>query len=224
MEAAMSEIQSLIICKCQVYHRVDEDKLTQLISAVRAAGISFRLMDDLCYEAVHNPEKLDGTDAIVGCSRRALLSLCAYTGMENLPLVYELNSSVDEIIQSLDNDSGNSGCEEACDRVPDDWVAWYPVIDPDRCIQCKKCVDFCMFGVYTAENGKVKVIQPSSCKTDCPACARMCPANAIIFPKSEEAAINGALKEAVKMETDKKMSFRTRLQNRKALRLFKEDE
>jgi ferredoxin len=38
----------------------------------------------------------------------------------------------------------------------------------------------------------VAVTNPSACKTDCPACARICPENAIIFPKSTDEAINGA--------------------------------
>ena len=32
---------------------------------------------------------------------------------------------------------------------------------------------------------------PASCKTDCPACARVCPETAIIFPKYANAPING---------------------------------
>lgn len=218
----MNRIRSLIICKCQVYHRVDEEKLAQLIDKAKAFRVSLRIVDDLCYEAVHNPEKLSNADAIAGCNSRALLSLCAFTGAEKMPVVYDLNSSVDEIIQNLAADSSDT--DDVCDRVPNDWVAWYPLIDPNRCIQCRKCADFCMFGVYAVVDGKVKVVQPASCKTDCPACARMCPANAIIFPKSGEAVINGALTDVVKPEIDKSMSFRARLQNRKAVRLFKEDE
>lgn len=221
----MNKIQALIICRCQVYHRIDDKKLAQLTEAAEAARISLRIVDDLCYEAVHNPEKLRKADAIAGCCCRALLALCAYAGIEKMPRVYDLNASIDEIIQELrDNTADDSGSGKVCDRVPDDWTAWYPVIDPVRCIQCAKCVDFCMFGVYALEDNKVKVVQPSSCKTNCPACARMCPANAIIFPKSEEPAVNGALAEAVKPEAENKMSLRARLQKRKTFRLFKEDE
>jgi ferredoxin len=35
------------------------------------------------------------------------------------------------------------------------------------------------------------VANPSSCKNNCPACARICPETAIIFPKSGESPING---------------------------------
>jgi Pyruvate/2-oxoacid:ferredoxin oxidoreductase delta subunit len=63
------------------------------------------------------------------------------------------------------------------------WTAWYPVIDHSRCIQCGQCVDFCLFGVYGKTEGGVEVINPANCKDNCPACARICPGVAIVFPK-----------------------------------------
>jgi NAD-dependent dihydropyrimidine dehydrogenase PreA subunit len=59
---------------------------------------------------------------------------------------------------------------------------WYPVIDYSRCTSCRKCVDFCLFGVYALSDGKVLVTNPDNCKNGCPACARTCPQRAIIFP------------------------------------------
>ena len=220
----MNKTRSLIICRCQAYHRVDDEKLAGLVSAAQVAGISLRLMDDLCYEAARHPEKLRDAEAIAGCRRRTLLSLCIYAGGDKLPLVFDLNNSVDEIIQSLDKGNDSSRKQESYDQLPNDWVAWYPVIDPSRCVHCKKCVDFCMFGVYAVEDDKVKVVHPAACKTNCPACARMCPANAIIFPKSEEPAINGSLTSVMKPDMEKGNSLRARLKERKSVRLFKEDE
>jgi len=81
-----------------------------------------------------------------------------------------------------------------------------------------------MFGVFAVDQNKVCVIKPESCKTDCPACARVCPQNAIMFPKSNEDRLNGSLAEPVKPSADDKISFRERLEHRKSLRLFKEDE
>jgi NAD-dependent dihydropyrimidine dehydrogenase PreA subunit len=63
------------------------------------------------------------------------------------------------------------------------WPAWYPVIDPDRCNACGQCADFCLFGVYQKTKDKVTVINPQGCKNNCPACARICPRIAIVFPK-----------------------------------------
>jgi len=74
-----------------------------------------------------------------------------------------------------------------------DWIPWFPVIDYARCTKCRQCLEFCLFGVYEpAEEGGVNVANPSACKTNCPACARICPHAAIIFPKVEDDPINGA--------------------------------
>ena len=82
--------------------------------------------------------------------------------------------------------------------------AWFPTIDKSRCIECGKCHDFCLFGVYTLEEKKVVVKAPQNCKNNCPACARNCPTQAIIFPKYAQAPINGgeqAEEKAISIDT-----------------------
>ena len=69
---------------------------------------------------------------------------------------------------------------------------WYPVIDYSRCRSCRQCVEFCLFGVYSEEDGRAAAVRPDACKTGCPACARVCPHGAIIFPECDEPAIAGA--------------------------------
>ncbi|MEM1068687.1 MAG: ferredoxin family protein [Planctomycetota bacterium] len=70
---------------------------------------------------------------------------------------------------------------------------WYPVIDFNRCTNCMECVDFCLFGVYGVDHGEnILVEQPDNCRKGCPACSRVCPANAIIFPQHKAPAIAGA--------------------------------
>lgn len=59
---------------------------------------------------------------------------------------------------------------------------WYPIIDYERCVQCGQCLNFCLFGVYSDADGEVVVANPDNCKPGCPACARVCPERAIIFP------------------------------------------
>ena len=77
-------------------------------------------------------------------------------------------------------------------KKPGEWIPWFPVLDYDRCHNCRQCLQFCLFGVYAAdEGGKVRVAKPESCKTGCPACARICPQAAIIFPKYAEGPISG---------------------------------
>ncbi len=70
---------------------------------------------------------------------------------------------------------------------------WYPVIDYARCVSCGKCLDFCLFGTYSRTDGKIVVSNPDNCKPGCPACARICPKAAIIFPHcSQDAVIAGS--------------------------------
>lgn len=70
---------------------------------------------------------------------------------------------------------------------------WYPVIDYSRCTNCMECVDFCLFGVYGVDGGEnILVEQPDNCRKGCPACSRVCPENAIIFPQHKAPAIAGA--------------------------------
>ena len=70
---------------------------------------------------------------------------------------------------------------------------WYPVIDYGRCNDCMECLDFCLFGVYGVDDdGHVVVESPDNCKKGCPACSRVCPQNAILFPMHRTPAIAGA--------------------------------
>ena len=69
---------------------------------------------------------------------------------------------------------------------------WYPVIDFSRCTNCMECVDFCLFGVYGIDGTEsILVEQPDNCRKGCPACSRVCPENAIIFPQHKSPAIAG---------------------------------
>lgn len=70
---------------------------------------------------------------------------------------------------------------------------WYPVIDYSRCTNCMECIDFCLFGVYGVDRQEtILVEQPDNCRKGCPACSRVCPENAIIFPQHKTPAIAGA--------------------------------
>jgi NAD-dependent dihydropyrimidine dehydrogenase PreA subunit len=70
---------------------------------------------------------------------------------------------------------------------------WYPVIDYSRCTNCMECIDFCLFGVYGVDNlDRILVEHQDNCKRGCPACSRVCPEHAIIFPDYKTPAIAGA--------------------------------
>lgn len=80
---------------------------------------------------------------------------------------------------------------------------WYPVIDYSRCTNCMECIDFCLFGVYGVDTlDRILVEAQDNCKKGCPACSRVCPENAIIFPQHKSAAIAGADGEIGSLKID----------------------
>jgi len=83
---------------------------------------------------------------------------------------------------------------------------WYPVIDYSRCTNCMECIDFCLFGVYGVDKVEtILVEQPDNCRKGCPACSRVCPENAIIFPLHKTPTIAGAsiVAESLKIDLSK---------------------
>lgn len=80
---------------------------------------------------------------------------------------------------------------------------WYPVIDYSRCTNCMECIDFCLFGVYGVDQlDRILVEEQDNCKKGCPACSRVCPENAIIFPVHKTSAIAGADGEVGSLKID----------------------
>ena len=76
---------------------------------------------------------------------------------------------------------------------PDTWKPWFPVIDTDRCTNCMQCLTFCLFDVYgVAADHTLRVENPANCKVNCPACSRVCPEVAIMFPKYHAGPIDGS--------------------------------
>ncbi|MCI0737999.1 MAG: ferredoxin family protein [Gemmataceae bacterium] len=70
---------------------------------------------------------------------------------------------------------------------------WYPVIDYSRCTNCLECLDFCLFGVYGVDQfDRIVTENQDQCKKGCPACSRVCPEHAIMFPEYKTPAIAGA--------------------------------
>jgi hypothetical protein len=80
---------------------------------------------------------------------------------------------------------------------------WYPVIDFTRCTNCMECLDFCLFGVYGVDRFEtILVQQPDNCRKGCPACSRVCPENAIIFPQHKTPGIAGAPERSAALKID----------------------
>jgi hypothetical protein len=56
-----------------------------------------------------------------------------------------------------------------------------------------ECIDFCLFGVYGVDaHERLTVENQDNCKKGCPACSRVCPEQAIMFPDYKTPAIAGA--------------------------------
>jgi NAD-dependent dihydropyrimidine dehydrogenase PreA subunit len=190
----MSKPKKILLCGCVKYQRIPQASLQGLIAAAKKAGVEVELTPDLCRVAAEQPELLCESDAdvVVACYSRAVKALFDYAGAAEPGICDLRSSSLEIVLNELELES--AGVSEAnFPAVPGDWVPWFPTIDRDRCVACGKCVDFCLFGVYRRDpdTKKVEVCAPQNCKTNCPACARMCPYTAIIFPKHEDSPING---------------------------------
>lgn len=198
----MPETSTIIYCHCGYSNIIDEQTKRCVLDALSASGVSFEAVTDLCGLAAKRDKRFKqwaGLDSIkvVACFARTIKWLFHFADApinENALRVFNMRSQGPrEIVKEIVDDRTATGTNTP---VPEfekgDWVPWFPVIDHDRCENCKQCLNFCLFGVYTlSKDGKVTVSNPSGCKTDCPACARICPETAIIFPKYSKAPING---------------------------------
>jgi len=78
-------------------------------------------------------------------------------------------------------------------NTADTWKPWFPVIDLARCTNCMQCLSFCLFDVYgVGADSTLRVENPANCKVNCPACSRVCPEVAIMFPKYHAGPIDGS--------------------------------
>ena len=197
----MAAWDKIIICCCADRGWIVPENIRCLCASARASGIAIELHADLCRTVAEHPEilrKLAGSGQILigGCLNRAMKSIFTAAGA-SLPAEFiDLRSAVLtpeklrklglEPVEKADADIELPAAEPG-------WKAWFPVIDRERCINCGKCLDFCLFGVYEFDAGKrVQVVNPANCKNNCPACARVCPRAAVIFPKYKDPPVNGA--------------------------------
>ena len=179
----------LTICTCRWRHIIPQEQIDTLVERARAEEREVVIVDDLC-ELVERGEEADLAvlvgSTIAACHERAVKSLMAWRGIEVGEMV-NLREGVG------DPGPGND--------------AWFPVIDKDRCTECGKCFDFCPFGVYDMIDDRVKVVHPANCKNNCPACARNCPSEAVIFPKYGRSPINGGLEHEERLQRGASMGM-----------------
>jgi len=191
--------QPVLFCRCANTDIIPDKVKSKVYDALVDAGIAFEETADLCGLSVDNPSLLQKLSEkenlkIVACFGRTVRWLF-HAGGATFPNDAEVlnmrEEQAEQIIQNLVN-TAQKGAKQQL-SCKDDWIPWFPIIDYDRCQGCGQCKDFCLFKVFeTDEDDEVLVKNPKNCKNRCPACARLCPEAAIIFPKYESAPINGS--------------------------------
>jgi NAD-dependent dihydropyrimidine dehydrogenase PreA subunit len=198
--------QLVLFCNCAHYDVIPQAVREQVFRSLSGTGATVEVVPDLCgLAANHDPRLQEWVQAssltIVACFPRAVRWLFHAAGAplpEGRVQFFNMRTQpAEEIIEGLsigEKQSASSFVDRQSSIVDcrSNWVPWFPVIDYGRCVNCQQCLNFCLFGVYgLSDDGRVEVHKPSGCKTNCPACARMCPQQAIIFPKYADAPING---------------------------------
>jgi NAD-dependent dihydropyrimidine dehydrogenase PreA subunit len=236
----MMQNTRITICACASRAWMDKDKVAEVAAALSNEGYQVAIIADLCRKVAEASTELPeiANGIVLACHQRAVRSLMDRAGLEAKREEDVRSNSRDEVLSSFGvsySEARDSAAKERFRQeievfaVESGTDAWYPVLDKKRCVECGKCHDFCLFGVYSIENKQVKVTQPQNCKNNCPACARMCPNKAIIFPKYEKSPINGGIAEEETFNPDEmdKM-YRERLQmrlrqRRASVSLFKKE-
>ncbi|MCG8701572.1 MAG: ferredoxin family protein [Bacteroidales bacterium] len=193
----------VIYCNCSYNKEIKDNIKEGVIERLNRVDEEVLAIHDLCKLSAKNSELLNNAVnadrlTIIACYPRAVMNLLKSAGVErDQALINFVNMKevgeheLDSHLKSLTLTATTRDIEFV-DEI-EDWVPWFPVIDKNRCDNCKQCASFCLFGTYTTDDkGTVKVENPENCKNNCPACARICPNAAIIFPKCEEHPINGA--------------------------------
>ncbi len=188
----------MLICRCAGCEALTAARRGLLDAIARVSGCP--VADDLCELIERSDERLAEWAkqphlTILACQERAVRALFAFAGaplaadctildvrhMDEAELAERFGVNLAEVTPVPVRPSADG-----------QWAPWYPVIDYARCVHCRQCLGFCLFGVYALADKNVQVANPRNCKPQCPACARVCPRSAIIFPKYPSGVISGA--------------------------------
>jgi len=191
----MTQKTALLFCRCGA-DIISTEKAEQLAEAFSQISIDVFELRDLCALSVHDKKVLQtiGTTypfkVIVACYPRAVKNLFIQTGieMDKFDVLNFKELSTEQILDKLTNHYQLQPGKAQYSTLKSELnvPAWFPVIEQARCTLCGKCARFCLFGVYRFDKKSLVVENPLSCKNNCPACGRTCPASAIMFPRLPE--------------------------------------
>jgi Pyruvate/2-oxoacid:ferredoxin oxidoreductase delta subunit len=217
----MTKKKKIVFCQCKYARVIPKETKEKVQQSLQASEAEVTYVEDLCDLSIHEPEKLrelkgDQNIDIVACYPRAVKGIFHNAGIElnsSNPVHNMRTEKAEAIISELKiNQQQPNHTPETIPQLPilkskdPNWKPWFPVIDYDRCTNCMQCMSFCLFGVYGVdEKEQIDVAKPQNCKTDCPACSRVCPEVAIMFPKYKNGPMNGAAvdEKALSQETVK---------------------
>lgn len=197
--------KKIIFCSCGGEIITDE-RLTSIKGKLHQSNADIIEISDICRLSVIGMDELkalfseENDYLIVACYSRTMKLLLGrlMVNFEQLAIQYlnfvELTN--EQLYREIDDFCANSQQANTLREIitSDEWPSWFPVIDYSRCTACGQCADFCLFGVYEKTEERVSVLFPQGCKNNCPACARICPHTAIIFPKYKHGgAISGSV-------------------------------
>jgi NAD-dependent dihydropyrimidine dehydrogenase PreA subunit len=215
----MAPTPRLLICQCSHAKILPHEVIQRLLQALSDSGRRFETVSDLCQLAASRDPRLrqlgrGGALKIAACYPRAIKWLfeaadAPLNSLETQVLNLRVESMDTTLPAFLDSvlvpnlpsskaraeRPARSGQDRHATPGPitlEGFRGWFPVIDFDRCTHCMECLGFCLFGVFGVDRDRRVIVQaPESCKNNCPACSRVCPEAAIIFPKFKTGPING---------------------------------
>ena len=196
--------KKVIFCNCGA-KLIGADRLKGISVYLKQTGYPFTEISDLCGCSVERKKEthdlIIAADEvlIIACYPRAVRLLLENCGIDHQSSKFSyLNFrelTDEQVFAGLSSFfAGETKMGDTSElKSNNEWPSWFPVMDYSRCNTCGQCADFCLFGVYEKIDNKVVVVNPKGCKNNCPACGRICPQTAIIFPKYEhKGAIAGA--------------------------------
>ncbi len=202
----MSSDPSVLFCHCSYAKVLSPDDKDAVFSALQSADVDFQSVPDLCEMSARQDPELktiasNKTIKIAACHERAVKWLFhagdAPLKEDSVEVFNMRDQTSDSIISELVGKSPTPRVDTPAPAAPieeelGEWKPWFPVIDYDRCTNCMQCLSFCLFDVYSVDqDDTIKVQNQNKCKTNCPACSRVCPEVAIMFPKYKASPING---------------------------------